>query len=155
MDMSCFLMRIDYQIVDGPRGGLTFDFIPCMHAFNGQYDHDRHGPDVFNVREEAFLFIEGMVAHAFPDWHKGYHWGIAWLPREIWLEILALFPDLRCDVRRTARLDTIVERYVITPGLLPRRHKLHRKALLGFLDQFEGRVRSILDHYPYLLISGI
>ena len=156
---NCFgkSMRIDFRIVDGRRGGLTFDFFPNMRADNGQFDdYDRFVEDAFNVREEAFLFIEGAVARAFPDWHKGYrHWGITWLPKHTWLDILAQFAELRRDIKGTARLGAIVDKHVIIPGVLPRRFKLHRKAMLRFLDQFESRVRALLDRYPYLIICGV
>src|SRR4051812_4462717 len=149
-------MFIDYRLVDGPRGGLTFDFIPCDHDFCGEYDYDRFGPDVFNVREEAFLFIEGLVARSFPDWARNYHhWGTTWVARDTWLDILSRFQELRRDVKGNARLGAVVEKYVLCTGLMPHRHKFHRKALLTFLDRFEERVRMVIEHYPYLLIGGI
>jgi hypothetical protein len=149
-------MYIDYRIADGPRGGLTFDFIPCHHAIGDKYDYDRSGPDVFNVKEEAFLFIEGIVARSIPDWTTNcHHWGVTWIGRETWLDILSRFPDLRRDVLGNVRLTTIVSKYVICPGLLPRRHELHRKALLDFLDRFEDRVHAVVKQYPCLLIGGI
>jgi len=151
-----FQMSIDYRLADGPRGGLTFDFIPCDHDFCGKYDYDRFGPDVFNVREEAFLFVEGLVACSFPDWSKNYrHWGTTWVARDRWLDILSGFPELRHDVRGNARLSAVVDKYVLYAGLMPRRYKFHRKALLTFLDRFEERVRIVIEHYPYLLIDGI
>lgn len=149
-------MYIDYRIVDGCRGGLTFDFVPCMYALESVGDYDPHGPDVFNVREEAFLFIEGMVANAVPGWRDGYrHWGETSLPKATWLDILSQFSELRRDVKGNARLNDIVRKYVVMRGFVPPRLNFHRKALLRFLDQFEGRVRTTVEHYPYLIIVGV
>jgi hypothetical protein len=149
-------MSIDYSIADGPRGGLTFDFIPYDHDFCGQYDYDRSNPAIFNIREEAFLFIEGLVAQSFPDWASTYrHWGTTWIGRDTWLDILARFDELRSDVRGNASLSVIVTKYVVYAGLMPRKQKFHRKALLTFLGRFEDRVRSAIQHSPYLLIGGI
>lgn len=154
--VSAFFMSIDYRIVDGPRGGLTFNFIPCDHDFCGQYDYDRSDPAVFNIREEAFLFIEGLVAHSFPDWARTYrHWGNTWIGRDTWLDILTRFDELRRDVRGNAPLTAVVDKYVLYAGLMPRKHKFHRKALLTFLDRFDNRVRSVIQRRPYLLIGGI
>ncbi|MBZ7922630.1 hypothetical protein LAC81_12610 [Ensifer adhaerens] len=74
---------------------------------------------------------------------------------KIWLDILARFPELRRDVRGNARLGSIVEKYVLCPGLLPRKQRFHRKALLTFLDRFEDRVRMLSEGHRYLLICGI
>ncbi|WP_143535773.1 MULTISPECIES: hypothetical protein [unclassified Rhizobium] len=149
-------MSIDYSFVDGPRGGLTFDFIPCDHDFLGQFSYDRLNPAVFNIREEAFLFIEGLVARSFPDWSNAYrHWGTTWIGRDTWLDILARLDELRRDVRGNVPWSAIVGKYVLYAGLMPRKHKFHRKALLTFLDRFEERVWSVIQHHPYLLISGI
>lgn len=149
-------MFIDCSLVDGPRGGLTFDFIPCDHDFCGNYDFDRFGPEVFNIGEGAFLFIEGLVARSFPDWSRNYrHWGATWVARDTWRDILARFSELRRDVRGNARLTTVIETYVLHPSLMPRRFKFHRKALLTFLDHFEQRVETVIESHPYLLICGI
>lgn len=154
--VPAFLMSIDYSFVDGPRGGLTFDFIPCDHDFLGQFSHDRLNQAVFNIREEAFLFIEGLVARSFPDWSEAFrHWGITWIGRDTWLDILARLDELRRDVSGNVPLRAIVSKYVLYSGLMPRKHKFHRKALLSILDRFEERVRSVIQHHPYLLISGI
>lgn len=149
-------MSINFRIADEPRRGLTFYFIPCDHDFCGEDDYDRFGPDAFNVREEAFLFIEGLVARSFPDWTTNYrHWGTAWVARDTWLDILPRFQELRRDVKGNARLMTIVERYVLYAGFMPPIRKFHRKALLAFLDRLEERVRVAIERYPYLLIDGI
>lgn len=154
--MTAFLMSIDYSLVDGSRGGLTFDFIPCDHDFCGQFDYDRCDPAVFSIKEEAFLFIEGLVARSLPDWSGAYrHWGITWIGRDTWLDILSRFDELRRDVRGNAPLTTIIDKYVMYAGLMPRKHKFHRKALLTFLDRFEERVRLVMQYHPYLLIGGI
>ena len=154
--VPAFLMSIDYSLIDGPRGGLTIDFIPCDHDFCSQYNYDRSDPATFCIREEAFLFIEGLVARSVPDWSTAYrHWGVTWIERVTWLDILLRFDELRHDVRGNAPLTTIVDKYVLYAGLMPRRCKLHRKALLTFLDRFENRVRLLIQHRPYLLISGI
>jgi hypothetical protein len=122
-------MQIDYRIVDGHQGGRTFSFVPCDHAFHGDYDHDCFGPDVFSVSEEAFLFIEGMVARSFPDWSSSYrHSGITWATQQAWLDILPRFSDLRRDITGNAKLPALVDKYVICPGLIPQQHKLHRVA---------------------------
>lgn len=149
-------MFIDYRIADRLRGGRGFDFIPCDHDFCGEYDFDRCGRDVFNVGEDAFLFIEGLVARSIPDWSRNSrHWGITWVARDTWRDILCRFPDLRRDVRGNVRLSTLVETYALYPGLLPGRHKFHRKALLTFLDRFEDRVERVIERHPYLLVCGI
>jgi hypothetical protein len=154
--MSAFPLAIDYRIVDGPRGGLTFEFIPCDHDPCGPNDYDRFGPAVFSVKEEAFLFIEGLIAHSFPDWSRSYrHWGTTTMGIHTWIDILARFDELRRDVKGNAPLITIVGKHVLYAAFLPLRHKFHRKALLTFLDRFEERVRSAIQHHPYLLISGI
>ena len=151
-----FLMSIDYSLVDGPQGGLTFDFIPCDHDFCGKYDYDRSDSTAFNIREEAFLFIEGSVAQSFPDWSRAYrHWGTTWIARDIWLDILPRLDELRRDVRGNAPLTAIIDKYVLYAGLMPRKHQFNRKALLTFLDRFDNRVRSVIQHRPYLLIGGI
>jgi hypothetical protein len=146
-------MRIDYRIVDGPRGGLTFNFIPCGHAHPEKYDRD--GPDVFSIQEEAFLFIEGIIANAFPDWENFGHWGTNWFSQDVWQDIFLRFPDYKQDIRSELPLKTIVRKYVLCPGLLPDRHKFDGAALLDFLDRFEARTRQLLEHYPYLIIQGI
>lgn len=149
-------MFIDYRLGDGPRGGRSFNFIPCDHDFASEYGIDRSGRDVFSVSEDAFVFIEGLVARSVPDWSKSYrHWGITWVARDTWRDILSRFPELRRDVRGNARLSTLVEAYALYPGLLPRRHRFHRKALLTFLDRFEDRVETVIERHPYLLICGI
>lgn len=149
-------MYIDYRIEDGPRGGLAFDFIPCHDAVSEKYRYNRSGPDAFSVKEEAFLFIEGMVALSISDWTTNYrHWGVTRIGRETWLDIVSRFPDLRRDVLGNVRLTTIVSKYVIYHGLLPRKHEFHRKALLNFVDRFEDRVQAIREQYPCLLIGGI
>lgn len=154
--VTAFLMSIDYSLVDGPRGGLTFDFIPCDHDFCGQFDYDRFSPAVFNIREEAFLFIEGLVARSFPDWSRTRrHWGTTWIGKDTWLDIICRFDELRRDVRGNAPLSVIMDKYVLYAGLMPRKHKFHRKALLTFLDRFEERVTIVIQHHPYLLIGGI
>ncbi|MBW6424531.1 hypothetical protein KX729_24070 [Rhizobium sp. XQZ8] len=146
-------MAIDYRILNGPGSSRSFDFIPSMH---GQHRHDRGGPDSFHIHEEAFLFLEGIVAEVFPDWHTGYHhWGLSSFSREIWFDILSGFPELRSDIRSNMRYEKIVRKYVPIPALLPRRLKFHRKALLRFLDEFEERVRNSLERYSYMLISGV
>ncbi len=58
-------------------------------------------------------------------------------------------------MRGNAPLRAIVDKYVLYAGLMPRKYKFHRKALLTFLDRFEDRVRTVIQHYPYLLIGGI
>jgi len=149
-------MYINYRIVDGCRGGLTFDFVPSMHPSEGYRDYDRHGPDVFNMREEAFAFIEGMVARVVPGWWENYrHWGSSSLSREMWFEVFAQFAELRRDVKGNARLDAILHKYVPARATLPSRINFHRKALLRFLDQFESRVRKTLERYPYLIVCGV
>ena len=153
--MTNNIKRIDFRIFDGRRGGLSFKFFPHMRARNGQFDYDRFVEDAFSVREEAFLFIEGAVARVFSDWRNYHHWGVTWLPKHTWLDILAQFAELRRDIKGTARLSAIVNKHVIAPGLLPRSYKLHRKAILRFLDQFDNRVRTLLERYPYLIIGGI
>ena len=148
-------MLIDYHIHDGPRGGLSFNFIPANHAFTGSYDFDRHGSGVFNVREEAFLFIEGAVAQAFPAWTNGHRYGVTWLSKDTWLDILARLTGLRYDLQAGVHLKVIVRKHVIYPQLLLNRYRLHRRALLIFLDDFERSVQLSLEHQPYLIIGGI
>jgi hypothetical protein len=76
-------------------------------------------PDTFNVREEAFLFIEGIVARSFPDWVTKYrHWGVTWVARETWIEILSRFPELRRYIRRNTRLRAVVRKHVTSLALL-------------------------------------
>jgi len=154
--VSAFIMSIDYSFADRPRGWPTFDFIPCDHNFLDHSSNDSVDHALFNIREEAFLFIEGLVADSIPDWSRAYrHWGITWIGRDTWLDILARFNELRRDIRGNVPLKTIISKYVLYSRLMPREQKLHRKALLKFLDRFEERVRSVIHCHPYLLIGGI
>jgi|GEM_PF-4596718 len=151
-------MSIDYTLVSGPRSGLTFDFVPSHHSNNdaGQYSEDRHGPDVFSIRENAFLFLEKAVADAFPDWYKGYyHWGVCYLPAETWLIIFENLRVLRFDIRAGMHPKQLLEKHVPNRGLLMYPGTLNRKALLDFLDRFEHRARQLLERYPYLVTGGI
>ena len=151
-------MSIDYTLVSGPQGGLSFDFVPSHNSNDdaGRYSEDRHGPDVFSIRENAFLFLEKAVADAFPDWIGGYyHWGHCYLPAETWLIILENLRALRFDIRAGIHPKRLLEKHVPYRGLLMYPGRLNRKALLNFLDQFEHRVRDLLTRYPYLVTGGI
>lgn len=148
-------MPIDYRIVDGPSGGLTFDFIPCDHAFSGEYDFDRNGPDVFSVSENAYLFIEKAIAETWPPYRSGHRYGVSWLAAEMWPHILSRLEPLKFDVRRGADLETIHRKHVLYPTMFGERHRLHRAALLRFLAELEERVRIRIARYPYLIIGGI
>jgi hypothetical protein len=159
----------DYRIFDGARGGLSFDFIPCHYAYSGESVYDRSGPDVFNIREEVFVFIENAVAEHFPDWEHAYrHWGITWIPRDTWLEILESLLPLKSDLKTGMHTDIIVRKHVLYPGFLETKRNgliyskrfspgyvLKRNALVSFLENFDERVRRVLETYPYLLIYGI
>lgn len=143
-------MIIDCRIINGLQGGLAFNFLPCNHAYGCS------GPDVFSVREEAFLFVESMFARSFPDWSSSHrHWGSTRIVRETWFEILPRFPELRRDVRGNARLRTLVEKYVVYPRLIPEQKTFNRRALLTFLDLFEDRVHAALERHPCLRINGV
>lgn len=145
-----------FEIFDGPRGGLTFEFIPSDHAFSGEYDYDRLGPDVFSIPEHAFLFIERAIAARFPDWsEKLRHWGVTWVSRNDWLEVFDGFSLLRNDLQAGVPAYLIKRRYVLYPGLLATENRFNRRSLMSFLDNFERRVRLLIKRYPYLLIGGI
>ena len=148
-------MSLNFRIKDGPDSGLSFDFIPSFDPSSDPFDCDRNGPDVFSVREEAFLFIEPFVARSVLDWKNYRHWGITPISRDVWLEILPRFEELRRDIRGNVRQNVLITKYASAPGLLPPRLNLHRKALLNFLDRFEARVRLLIEHYPCIVIVGV
>ncbi len=133
---------------------MTFNFIPCDHAFSGAYDYDRQGPDVFNITENAFLYVEKAVSLHHPNWDVGYHWGVSWLPRDIWISILDSLKRVRADVEAGLRPTVLIERHVLYPDLFNRAGRLNRRSLLRFLDEFDDRVRGLIGQYPYLIIGG-
>ena len=151
-------MPINYTLVSGPQGGLSFDFVPSHDSnYNfDRYNEDRKGSDVFSIKENAFLFLEKAIVEAYPDWIKGYyHWGVCYLPTETWLIIFENFRALRFDIRAGIHPKRLLEKHVPYRGLLMYPGRLNRKALLNFLDRFEHRARDLLTRYPYLVIGGI
>lgn len=149
-------MLINCCIKDGADSGLSFDFIPCNHAFAGKYNYQRDGADVFSVREEAFLFVEGAITRTLPKWKNDYsHWGVSWLSKEVWLDILSQFPQFRRGLEGSAGLEAIVRDYVIFPQFLPENYDSRPETLISFVDNLEQRVRAVLERYPYLIVSGI
>jgi len=154
--VPAFLMAIDFSFRDGARSGLSFSFIPCDRDLFSQSGFDLSNTGVFSIREEAFLLVEGLIARSFPDWSATYrHWGTTWIGRATWLEIFARFDELRRDVTGNMPWRAIVTKYVLYVELMPRKNKLHRKALLTFLDRLEERVSSLIRLHSYVLISGI
>jgi hypothetical protein len=150
-------MSIDYTLASVPQGGLTFDFVPSHDsAYQVEsYFADRNGPDVFSITESAFLFLEKAIADAYPNWSKGYHWGLCYLPTETWLIIFGNLRTLRFDIRTGVHPKRLLEKHVPYRGFLMYPGRLNRKALLNFLDRFEHRARELLTKYPYLVIGGI
>jgi hypothetical protein len=146
-------MKIDFRIGDGPKGGLNIVFIPTHEPPGGVYN--RSSPEVLHVREEAFLFIEWAVFDIIPDYRCYGHWGSTWVDQKTWRQIFGRFSALRRDLLGNARQEFIVRHYVSSPGFLPRRFDLHRKALLDFLDRFESRILDLCECYPFVIIEGI
>ena len=148
---------IDYSINSGPQGGLTFEFIP---AYDGTYESKRHyveraGADVFSIKESAFLFLEKAIADAYPDWNKGYYYGVCYLPLITWQSVFKNLEALRVEIGTALNQAQLLEQYVPNRGLLDPAEKLDLKALSDFLDLFEGRAQEVLSRYPYLAIGGI
>ncbi|MDO6963138.1 hypothetical protein [Rhizobium alvei] len=146
-------MKIDFRIGDGPKGGLNFVFVPT-HEPPGSACN-RSSPEVFHVREQAFLFIEWTLFDVIPEYRCYGHWGSTWVDLGTWRLIFGRLPALRRALLGNARQDFIIRHYVSSPGLLPRRFNLHRKALLDFLDRFEARILDLCDRYPFVIIDGI
>lgn len=150
-------MSADYVIFQGARGGLTFDFVPSDNASYdyAQYRDDRSGADVFNIHENAYLYLEKIIASCFLDYGPYSHWGVSYVPADIWLAILDNFDALRFDLRTGMHPKTLIVKHVHYPSLFWQRGKFHRRALLDLLDGFERRMRDLLNRYPYVAIGGI
>ena len=152
-----FFMPIDYTLVSGPRDGLTFDFVPSHDSAyeGGRYFADRNGPDVFSITENAFLFLEKAVADAYPDWNKGYYYGVNYLPAETWLTIFENLHTLRQDIHSGINPTAFLEKHLPNRAPLTILGASDFLALRDFLEQFEHRVRELMTRYTYLAIGGI
>ena len=145
-------MNIDCRIVDGCRGGLTFDFIPLNHADD---EHSRDNPDAFSTSEDAYFLIEKAIAAVIPDWLPYRHWGQSCLSRSDWEAVFANLAEIRNDLAKRLRRRLFVQKHLLFPQFLLSNRKLDHHAIAVFLDQFEQRVRHVLQTYPYLMIWGV
>ncbi|EGF90976.1 hypothetical protein ABI_23890 [Asticcacaulis biprosthecium C19] len=103
------------------------------------------------MSELAFRFLQSAISAEFPAWKAGWHYyGITRLSAENWYAILSALDGLRFDIRAGVHPKLILAR-----AFIPLAARLHRRATLAFLDQFEIRVRTVVAQYPYLLIAGI
>ncbi len=145
----------DFALYSAGRGRLTFDLVGGDKArFDATpYASLQTDIDAFAVAEEAFAFVEHAIARAWPEWSKGYHWGICSLSEETWLTVFENLHGFRFDILCGLHPRLFKGKYGTDP--IGKRKRLNRKALLIFLDGFEERIRDLLSRHSQVTIAGI